>query len=323
MNGEKKSMRNIFKGKNLIIILVICLTALILISRYRSHNNNIATTQIGNITKEELYEKMKTTAGASSLQKLIMLKVLTEKYGGKETDNQVNKKFEEQKEQYGDKFPGLLKNSNYTEESYKETIRMNLLIEAAVTAETKLTDEDYKIAWEIFVPRLTAQHILVADETTAKDIIAKINAGEDFDTLAKENSLDTGSKKDGGKLPEFDHNAPYDPLFIKATAELKDGEVSQEPVKGSKGYHIIKMIKHPGKGEMEDHTKELEKIAIKKRLADDAYVQSIVSKIIKDANIEIKDEFLKKAMEDFLKQVDSSKVNSTDSSKKEKSSESK
>ena len=90
MNGEKKSMRNIFKEKNLIIILVICLTALILISRYRSHNNNIATTQIGNITKEELYEKMKTTAGASSLQKLIMLKVLTEKYGDKETDNQVN-----------------------------------------------------------------------------------------------------------------------------------------------------------------------------------------------------------------------------------------
>lgn len=314
-------MRNVFKGKNVIAISVICLTMLILISC--SGNKDIATTTIGNITKEELYEKMKTTAGASSLQKLIMLKVLTEKYGDKETDNQVNKKFEEQKEQYGDKFPGLLKNSNYTEKSYKETIRMNLLIEAAVTAETKLTDEDYKIAWESFVPKLTAQHILVADETTAKDIIAKINAGEDFDTLAKENSLDTGSKKDGGKLPEFDHNTPYDPLFIKAAAKLKDGEVSQEPVKGSKGYHIIKMIKNPGKGKMEDHTKELEKIAIKKRLVDDAYVQSIVSKIIKDAKLNIKDEYLKEEMEDFLKQADSTKSKATDSSKKESSSESK
>ncbi|PLS34486.1 peptidylprolyl isomerase [Carnobacterium maltaromaticum] len=316
-------MRNIFKGKNLIIILVICLIALILISRYRSHNNNIATTQIGNITKEELYEKMKTTAGASSLQKLIMLKVLTEKYGDKETDNQVNKKFEEQKEQYGDKFPGLFKNSNYTEKSYKETIRMNLLIEAAVTAETKLTDEDYKIAWESFVPKLTAQHILVADETTAKDIIAKINAGEDFDTLAKENSLDTGSKKDGGKLPEFDHNTPYDPVFIKAAAKLKDGEVSQEPVKDSKGYHIIKIIKNPGKGKMKDHTKELEKIAIKKRLADGAYVQSIVSKIIKETKLNIKDDYLKEEMGDFLKQADSTKSKATDSSKKESSSDSK
>ena len=165
----------------------------------------------------------------------------------------------------------------------------------------------YKIAWESFVPKLTAQHILVADETTAKDLIAKINAGEDFSTLAKENSLDTGSKEDGGKLPEFDHNTPYVPLFIEAAAKLKDGEVTQEPVNGSNGYHIIKMIKNPGKGKMEDHKKDLETTMIKARLTDDAYVQSILSKIMQDAKIEIKDKDLKGAMDTFLKQDDSSK----------------
>ncbi|WP_421000518.1 peptidylprolyl isomerase [Carnobacterium maltaromaticum] len=302
--------------KKLITAGAIILTSLTLASC--STNNDVATTKAGNITKEDLYEAMKTTAGPSSLQQLIISDVLTEKFGDKVTDKQVDKDFNAQKEQYGDQFAELLKNSNYTEESYKEVIRMNLLIEAAVKANTKFTDEDYKTAWESFVPKLTVQHILVADEATAKDLIAKINAGEDFSTLAKENSLDTGSKEDGGKLPEFDHNTPYDPLFIEAAAKLKDGEVTQEPVNGSNGYHIIKMIKNPGKGKVEDHKKDIETTMIKARLTDDAYVQSILSKIMQDAKIEIKDKDLKGAMDTFLKQDDSSKESSkaTDSSKK-------
>ncbi|MGX7419170.1 peptidylprolyl isomerase [Carnobacterium gallinarum] len=273
-------------------------------------NNTVATSNAGDIKKEDLYEKMKETAGPSVLQKLIISEVLTAKYGDDVSDKKVTKEFDTQKKQYGEQFPELLKNSNYTEASYKEVIKMNLLIEAAIKANTKLTDADYNKAWETYLPKMTVQHILVADEATAKDLITKINAGEDFGTLAKANSLDTGSKEDGGKLPEFDHTTPYDPIFIEASAKLKDGEVTQEPVNGANGYHIIKMIKNPGKGELKDHKAELEASIIQSKVTDENYVHSVLSKILKDAKIKIEDEDLKNVMDEFLK-TDSSATSSS------------
>ena len=44
------------------------------------------------------------------------------------------------------------------------------------------------------------RHILVDDETTARNIIARIVAGESFESLASELSIDTSTKNIGGKL---------------------------------------------------------------------------------------------------------------------------
>lgn len=274
-------------------------------------NETLVKTNAGDIKKEDLYEKLKETAGPSVLQKMIVSDVLTEKYGDKVSDKKVEKEFDAQKAQYGDQFADLLKNSNYTEDSYKDVIKTNLLIEAAVKDNTKITEDEYKKAWESYLPKMSVQHILVDDEATAKDLIAKINAGEDFSKLAKENSLDTGSKEDGGKLPEFDHTTPYDPAFVTAAAKLKDGEVTQEPVNGVNGFHIIKMLKNPGKGEMKDHKDDLTDSIIKEKLADNTYIAKVLATVLKKAKIKIDDKDLKHAMDDILKTNDSSTSSST------------
>ena len=53
----------------------------------------------------------------------------------------------------------------------------------------------------------TVAHILVADEETAKRLKAKLDAGADFATLAKENSTDPGSKDKGGSLGFVAYNS--------------------------------------------------------------------------------------------------------------------
>jgi peptidyl-prolyl cis-trans isomerase C len=86
--------------------------------------------------------------------------------------------------------------------------------------------------------RIRARHILVASEDEAKAVMVKLAAGEKFEALAKQFSLD-GSKDYGGDLGYF--SAPeMVPAFSKAAFALKSGEVSQ-PVKTEFGWHIIRL----------------------------------------------------------------------------------
>ncbi len=87
--------------------------------------------------------------------------------------------------------------------------------------------------------QIRASHILVSDEAKAKELLKKIKAGDDFAKLAKENSSDTGSAKNGGDLGLFPRGVMV-PEFEDAAFALKVGEVS-ELVKSKFGYHIIKV----------------------------------------------------------------------------------
>lgn len=107
--------------------------------------------------------------------------------------------------------------------------------------ETKLKEE---ISAEV-APTQTqvwARHILVADEQAAKDIIVRLQNGEDFATLAKELSTDTGSGANGGDLGWFGSGAMV-PEFEDAAFALKNpGDITTEPVKSDFGFHIIQLI---------------------------------------------------------------------------------
>src|SRR5262249_44840077 len=80
---------------------------------------------------------------------------------------------------------------------------------------------------------------LEAARRKAEGILERIKKGEDFAKLAKEFSDDPGSKDKGGQYPgEMVEN--FVPEFKKSVAGLKPGDLDQNLVQTSFGFHIIK-----------------------------------------------------------------------------------
>ncbi|SCK25142.1 peptidylprolyl isomerase [Vogesella sp. LIG4] len=85
-----------------------------------------------------------------------------------------------------------------------------------------------------------ARHILVKTEAEAKAVLEALKKGKPFNQLAKEKSIDPGSKNTGGDLGWQDP-ATFVPEFSGAMVKLAKGQVTAVPVKTQFGYHIIKL----------------------------------------------------------------------------------
>ncbi len=127
-------------------------------------------------------------------------------------------------------------------------------LEAKVVAEAyilkqiqpKITDAKIKERYDQlaakFKPQdeVRARHILVKTEAEASELIKQLKGGADFAKLAEQKSSDTGSAKQGGDLGYFLKDAMVKPFADTAFA-LKNGEISDKPVKTDFGYHVIKV----------------------------------------------------------------------------------
>jgi len=85
--------------------------------------------------------------------------------------------------------------------------------------------------------KIKASHILVEKFSRAQELYEDIQAGENFENLARQFST-CSSRKKGGSLGEFSKGDMVSE-FWNACTKLKIGEISQ-PVKSKFGYHVIK-----------------------------------------------------------------------------------
>jgi len=271
-------------------------------------DSTVASSTAGKITEDEFYEAMKETVGTSMLQQLIIEDVLTDLYGDKVTDEVVDKQYSTEEENYGgaEAFEYIMLQQGYTAENYKDTIRLNLLIEEAVKDKTEFTEEEIQAAYDAYVPPVTAAHILVEDEETAKDLITQINDGADFAELATENSVDTATAPNGGEITFS--SGEMVPEFEEAAYALEEGEMTTEPVATEYGFHVIKMIEKPEKGTLEEETDTIKDQLLTAKLADSAAIQEVISGIMQDANIIIDDKDLATAMDAYLAPAEESAV---------------
>lgn len=255
-------------------------------------SEKIVETKAGNITKDEFYTAMKDRYGDAIIKELVYEKVLSEKY--EVTNKEVDAKLADLKKQMGANFQMALQSSGYkTEDDFKGALKLNMLQEKAATADIKVTEKELKEAYQNAKPEIKARHILVADEKTAKEVIAKLNKGEDFGKLAKQYSTDTTSAQNGGDLGWFGTGKMV-PEFEKAAYALKKNEISA-PIKSQYGYHIIQLLDKKEKASYEDMKNKLEN-DLKVSKIDPAKVQTILDKLVKDAEVKVNDKDLKDAV---------------------------
>ncbi len=200
------------------------------------------------------------------LEQLVSYHLLQQEAAAKKVvvpDTDLNGQFAQIRKQFPDQaaFDKALASQGTTEQKLKGTIRESMMVtkvlEEEVGSKVNVTTKDiqdfYDTNKEKFVQgeAVRASHILItvakdatpaqkaAAKAKAEDLLKQIKGGADFATVAKANSQDPGSAKNGGDLGFFEKGEMV-PAFEQAAFALKVGEVSGV-VESPFGFHIIKV----------------------------------------------------------------------------------
>ncbi|MBD3917134.1 peptidylprolyl isomerase [Paenibacillus sp. PR3] len=203
------------------------------------------------ISKADLYDTLvKGGNGESAVEGLITYELVNQeaqKKGITVTDADLNRELDVIKKSMGSEeaFQQALQQYKMTEADLHPDLLEQAQLRKLLSDQIKITDEDIKSYYDenkasfSTEEQVRASHILVATKEEADAIEKQLKDGADFAALAKEKSLDTGSKANGGDLDFFSKGNMVQE-FESAAFSLKVGEVS-EPVKSEYGYHIIKV----------------------------------------------------------------------------------
>ena len=274
-----------------------------------------------NITADTLYKELRNKYAKEILIDDIDKKIFDVMFkDDKDIEEKVNKQMEYIKNQYSDNFEDTLKNAGYdTEDDLKDQLRLNFQRDQAVEDYIKESIKDNEIKKyynEEMVGDISAKHILIkvksdsdteglSDEEAnkkAKDLIKKLEDGEDFSKLAKENSDDTGSAANGGDLGYFNKGEMVKE-FEEAAYDLRVNEYTKEPVKTSYGYHIILKTGEKDKGKLKDVKKDIiAKLVDKKKEEDPAITIKSLDEIRKNYKLKFKDSKLKKIYKEYIEE---------------------
>ena len=276
-------------------------------------DKDIVTMKGDTITVGDFYDEIKHNQGAQQyLFQMTINKVFEKEYGSKVSDKDVEKKVDEQKKQLGEAFNSYLTQQGLTEETNKQQIRSNLLLEYAVdqAISKELTDEAYKKAFETYTPEITANVIKVDSEEKANEVLASVKAeGADFAQIAKENSTDASTKDKGGEI-KFDSGTTTVPTRVKEAASKLDvngiSDVVIDPAsqKSAGAYYIVKVTKKEEKGsDWKKYEKRLKEILTAERKNDANFIRSIIAKAMTNANIKVKDDAFKATFNQYMQNI--------------------
>lgn len=127
-----------------------------------------------------------------------------------------------------------------------EELKEHLVVQKVMEEQQSSTvsDEDIQTYYdthlsEFSTEKVKASHILVEDETLARDLKAKLDEDpSQFAALAEEHSKDLSNAKRGGDLGLFGHGRMVKEFEEAAFALEADGDIS-EPVQTRFGWHLI------------------------------------------------------------------------------------
>jgi parvulin-like peptidyl-prolyl isomerase len=165
----------------------------------------------------------------------------------KDVDKELKKVRDQNFEGSQKKLEDFLKASKLTMDDARRILRLSLLqpkLFNRVTRGVRFTEADARKYYDANIAQFkvpagrTARHILVKTKAEADAIRARLTT-ENFAEIARKESLDPGSGKQGGDLGPI-QKGQLVPEFEKVAFALRDGEIS-DPVKTQFGWHIIQV----------------------------------------------------------------------------------
>lgn len=284
----------------------------------------------GGISVDDLYSEMKNKYALGVLIDMMDEKILSVEYPATEeekvyVDNQVEQLRMYHTYYYSTQFETFESfiQAQYgvtTEDELKDIIELDYKRKQAVEdyAKSLVTESEInKYYEEKTIGNIEASHILITAEVAegatddekkaaedaalqkARDIITKLNNGEDFATLAKEHSKD-GSASNGGQLNPFNRGDMVQE-FEDAALALNIGEYSKEPVKSQFGYHIILKRGQQPKPALESVKDEIvETLSEEKLEKDDTLSYKALIELREEKGMTIEDKDLKSQYENYV-----------------------
>ncbi|MBG9454560.1 hypothetical protein ABE61_10965 [Lysinibacillus sphaericus] len=240
MTGNKRFFQMMTLPAALLILLVGC----------GESSDYVAKVDGEKILQTELDDALREQYGTEVLDTLITNKIVeleAKKEGVSVSDDAIQEEYEELAESYGgeESLQEALKANGLTEQSVRDNIRMYQLTKDVIATSIDISDEEVAQYFEDNKDsygqkeEVVASHILLEDEATAKDVLAKIKAGEDFADLAKTYSIDTTTNEAGGEIG-YISRGQMEEQFEEVAFGLEKGSIS-DIVQTSEGYHIIKV----------------------------------------------------------------------------------
>ncbi|MDU0430700.1 peptidylprolyl isomerase [Staphylococcus chromogenes] len=272
-----------------------------------SKDQTLISSKAGDVKVEDVMKEIGKDQIASNSFKVLLSKILKDKYGDKVNDDDIEKQIDSEVKKYGgkDQFESLLKQQGMTMDKYKEQRKMMEYQKALLNEKVDISDKEIKDNTK------KASHILIKvkqdknDKEVLSDKEAKKKIDEikkqldknpkDFDKLAKEESMDSSKDKNGslGYVVKGQMVKPFE----KALFKLKDGEIS-DVVKTDYGYHIIRADQPTDFNKEKSKLKEKitqNKLQEKPEILTDAY-----KKLLDEYKVDYKDSDIKKAIEDNI-----------------------
>jgi len=295
--------------------LLVTLTGCKQVPKLSNGEEIIASINGKDFTANELYNELKNQGGTSILVNMIDDFIINQEVedneDAKDYADALIKQYKASYEASGEDFTTALISSGYENEAAFKKVLINDYNRNTVTQKylkEKITEEDLKDYYDKHISdELSVKHILIApevkedatkDEKTkaeeaalekAKELINKLNNGEDFDTLAKENSDDEATKNNGGIINNVVKEG-YVTEFYEAAHALENGKYTSEPVKTEYGYHIIYKVGHTEKQSFDSIKDTLYEKVINQQLKTDANLEyKIWAEIREKYNLTIND----------------------------------
>lgn len=340
-NERKDIMKNYSKEINIALVVIsIALAITVAILVYKGNHPKlsdgkqvVASIEGKDFTAEDVYTELSRQYGYNAVMDMvnsfIVDKEVENKADALKYAEAVIAQYKEQYKNAGMSFEDIVISSGYESvDAFKKYIADSYLYNEVGKNYIKkgITDEELKAYYgEHVSDELSVKHILIApdveDNATsaekkeaekkalekAKEIISKLNDGEDFEKLAKENSDDTGSASNGGVINNVIKDN-YVTEFWDAANKLEVGKYTAEPVKSKFGYHIIYKVSHTPKKSFEEMKDSLyDKVVDSKINSDSNLVDKTWIEIRKNYKLEINDTTVKRIYDITIKNLNSDK----------------